>query len=140
MINGFVKYYYDGSKYVGDFEDEKISWRNSSGKQIVSLLIVNPIMMFEIFGSNNDYWHSNIYEVSLGDNNSRLIKSIYQCQISPLDLFIGIRYPRYNKIDIMINKESSLIIPIVHKRGQWLTLDIDYTKRSYDYYYLDGKT
>jgi hypothetical protein len=140
MKNGFIKHYYDGTQYIGDFENKKTSWIKSSGKQITSLLIINPIMIFEIFGPSNEYWHSNTYEVVIGNSHSRLIKSIYQCKISPSDLFIGIKYPRYNKIDIGINREGSHIIPVVHKRGYWFTIDIDYNYKRHDYYFLDGKT
>lgn len=121
----WIKYFTDGTKYIGDDSDPQRSWRHSRSDSVRCVELRDKEFFLQINGLG-EYWQSDLMEVVFPSSRSLVIARSIQRLITPNDLFVcrntSEKYCTATVLDGSI-PNPGCAVPIIPKQvGKWLTL------------------
>jgi hypothetical protein len=136
MINGWYKRFIGGKIEKGRDGDSEASWSRGRLHGMDGAAIHHNGKHITISGAGK-YWQSDDYEFSVSTGETHLVTRRLQRKISSYDQRI---YQLETENSTMLSVSASVyqmgpVIPIIDKRGQWLTIELDVETEKVNWYY-----
>ena len=138
----WIKYYKDGSQYVGDdigVRRKEKSWRNSKNTDIRQVCLCHNQLELFIVGEG-EYWQSDTWEADISTGRSFLIKRRIMKKILSSDSLVYIQKTRKRiaaRFPSLVDTKTGQDIPRILNSGmvgQWLVLEMDVPNGSVETY------
>ena len=142
-MNGWIKFYLDGSRCVGEDKDvysRRVSWRQSSNTNLVKVELHHEGNILGIEGAGQ-FWQSDQFE-SMFPAGSKIVKRRIQRLIAQEDLYYvltdrGVYFLAPNLKTLSFGGVMHPISP--NDIGKWMTLEYDIRSRSWRHYISKGR-
>ena len=139
-MNGWIKYYSDGSRYIGDRNSKNTTWRNSRNIGIVKVSLIHNNLIGSIVSTGSGWWQADQYSITVGSNRSLLEKTYIQKRVEPWNNTISISMDGMRSwIATFEDTTGSVVIPLSKEhRDTYFTIEIDIINNKMSYYFKNG--
>ena len=140
-MNGWTKFYLDGSKYIGEDKDVRFgraSWRHSSNENLVKVELHHEGCILQIEGPGQ-FWQSDQFE-SMFPAGSTMVKRRIQRLITQADKYYVLTDKGVSFLSAALGGIMRHTRPILpNDIGKWITLEYDIRSRSWRHYISKGR-